>query len=67
MQKVLQVLGPQWPLLMFTASQVTLTGIALSVALVVQCSVAPENTLLQRIVLGLGYNVFSIMVDCVQK
>ena len=52
---------------MFTASQVTLTGIALSVALVVQCSVAPENTLLQRIVLGLGYNVFSIMVDCVQE
>ena len=67
MHYTLQMLEPQWLLLMFIASQVTLTCVALSVALVVQRSAAPEIALLQCIVFGLGCNGFCVGVECVQK
>ncbi len=66
MQQSLQVLGPPWLLLMFIASQVTLTCLALSVALVFQCSETPESALLLNIVFGFVYNRFCVGVECVQ-
>ncbi len=52
---------------MFIASEITLTCVALSVALVVQCSVAPEIAVLQSIVFGLGCVGFCVQVECVQE
>ena len=60
MHLTLQVLDPQRPLLIFIASEITLTCVALSVALVVQCSVAPEIAVLQSIVFGLGCDGFCV-------
>ena len=67
MHLTLQVLDPQWPLLIFIASEITLTCVALSVALVVQCSVAPEIAVLQSIVCGLGCDGFCVYMECVQE
>jgi len=52
---------------MFIASEITLTCVALSVALVVQCSVAPEIAVLQSIVFGLGCDGFCVYMECVQE
>ncbi len=67
MHLTLQVLDPQRPLLIFIASEITLTCVALSVALVVQCSVAPEIAVLQSIVFGLGCDGFCVYMECVQE
>ena len=67
MHYALQLLGSQWLLLMSIASQVALTCVALSVALVAQCPAAPKIALLQSIVLCLGYNGFCVGVECVQE
>jgi len=67
MHYTLQLPGSQWLLLMSIASQVALTCVALSVALVAQRSAAPEIASLQSTVFGLGYDGFCVGVGCVQE